>query len=330
MPLSFTKQTHGEESIWGEVASLIADDDLRHHDPFSSHDQFEVKGKRYQAEFATDLARILNNLQSGHDFSSMLVEEIAPFEDKHHVSKSRRTAADSQAFLYETYDIHGDIESVEFEIDHPDTSIFPESDSDIASPLSLSSPASPPSPPVEMEFELENITSSAWESDLFGQILPTALTKAELVLDSISSLSEIPSSSLDISPALLTSVDSSSSSSVSSSTVLPMLLLSESADLSQETSSPKSKRKQPPPRAPQRPRTVRRKTGSDEASSSSHSETESSDNSASATVTPQKRKQSPSKRRVSSQHNKIFETEEVLKLSTKASNEEEQEDVDID
>jgi hypothetical protein len=333
MPLGFPKQGHGDESIWCEVAGLIADDDFRHHDPFGSREEFEVKGKRYQEEFASDLAKILNKFQTGNEFSSMLVEEIVPFEDKGHVSKSRRTAVDSQAFLYETYDIHGEIESVELEIDNSDSPLFPESDSDIASPLSLSSPQSPPSPPVEIEFELDTMSSTSWETDLFGQVLPSALAKAETTLDSISSLSEDPSSSpLDLASALLATVESSSSSSSSSasSSSLP----SNDSKLSQEALSPKSKRKQPPPRAPQRPRTVRRKVGASSEESVavilSDPESSPSESSSALASTPQKRKQSPTKRRVSSQHNKIFETEEVLKLSTKANHEEEQEDVDID
>lgn len=226
--------------------------------------------------------------------------------------------------MYETYDVNGDLSSIELEFDSANGSHVGDSDS------GMSSPDSPSSPPVEIEFSLEGVSgSSDWESDLFGQALP-AVSKMLDILESCSTTS-LTSASIDL------LLDDSHPSSLSASS----LLAPESSFADDVAVSPKGKRKQPASKSAQKNRTKKGKNGvTDDITPTTAattatipsptlvlSDAESSSDSASAeSPSAQKRRTSPTKRRG---HYQIFKSEQVLKISSKVTQEEE-EDVDID
>jgi len=203
----------------------------------------------------------------------------------------------------ENFDENGNLSSIEFE---------DELDSDLSTPASgSSSPASPSLPPVDFEFRVETVTGMPWESELFGGALPALVAKAvDLMLE--------PSSS------------ASSSSDAVSLDLLPLL-----SDKAEAPGSLKGKRKEAPTKASPRARTKRGKTSPSSetpcqisliVSAPSAVEAASAASSPSET-TPSKRRQSPGKKRSSPQD--VFSSQQVVKISSKSSHEEE-EDVDID
>jgi len=174
MPFGY-KSNFGEDSVWGEVAALTAEDHLRLVDQY-----FDVKISSGRDLLASDLAKMLHTLSDSRPSKSI---DIAP-----------------QA-LFEVLDDNDNLAAVELDLDNSDSHAFSDSDSGLSSPASeCSLPGSPLLPPVELEIQIE--TAATWESELFGGVLPALVSKAvDLVLDPAMMAASLPE--LELSSSLV-------------------------------------------------------------------------------------------------------------------------------
>jgi len=269
MPLA-QRSSFGGDSVWGEVAALSAESEIRGIDHF-----LDAKPSGGSSALASDLAKLLHTLPDSWSANGIVLP--------------------SQTLLFEAYDGHDQLFAVDADVVESGAMALDDVDSGLVSPASESSyPGSPVLFPLDFELQIEAVAS--WGSELFGGALPALATKAvDLLVESVP-------------------VTSSASVELSSTVASPP-----------PPSSAGSKRKQP---APPRGNSKRGKRDDSSDISASTAVVLFADSSSPSSSPPSELSQklrSPTKRRAALVHD-IFKSEQVLKLTTQA----EEEDVDID